>query len=136
MAQSTDSSLGNSRLLAKPYCKESPAQWTNWIDQLLLPIIAKENLGIDILKEPVESVTEILIIEGAQDSETETQRKARDAKNKEVMCVYGNAEDKRITDEKIKVRGDAKKRSGQESKMHPVAEGKTVFSQKQPNLEV
>ena len=36
------------------------------------------------------------IVQGAQDSENETQRKAREVRTKEVMRVYENAEDRRI----------------------------------------
>ena len=51
------------------------------------------------------SETEISILEGAQDSENETQKKIREARNKEVSRVYENAEDKQIMKEKRKLGG-------------------------------
>ena len=70
-----------------------------------LALMAKVGFDIDNLKDPVESEVEIPISEGAQDSETETQRKARETRNIEVMKVYDNAEDKRIAEEKRKIGG-------------------------------
>ena len=74
----------------------------NWIDQFHLAIIAKENLDIDSLKEPLELGTTIPILEGAQESETDPQRNAREARNKETARVYEQAEDKRLAEEKRK----------------------------------
>ena len=51
------------------------------------------------------SETEISILEGAQDSENETQKKIREARNKGVSRVYENAEDKQIMKEKRKLGG-------------------------------
>ena len=59
-----------------------------------MAIVAKENLEIENMEEPLVSKSEIPILKGAQDSEIETQRKAREATNKEVMRVYEIAEDK------------------------------------------
>ena len=77
----------------------------NWIDQFHLAIIAKENIDIDNRKDPEESETDILTLEGAQDSKNETPRTARQARNREVVKVYENAEDKRIAEEKRKFGG-------------------------------
>ena len=49
--------------------------------------------------------TTIPILEGAQESENEPQRKAREARNKETVRVYENAVDKRIAEEKRIFRG-------------------------------
>ena len=65
------------------------------------------------------SKTEIPILKGAHDSEIETQRKAREATNKEVMRVYEIAEDKNNR-EKTKIWRDQEKRSGQKSQIHPL----------------
>ena len=51
------------------------------------------------------SEAEISILDGFQDSENETQRKIREARNKEVSRVYENAEDKQIMEEKRKLGG-------------------------------
>ena len=88
MAQSTDSS--DSSLRGIPASRpspnvEQPTQQTNWIDQIHLAIIAKENWEIDNLKEPMESGTTIPISEATQGSENETQRKTREARNEEVI---------------------------------------------------
>ena len=84
---------------------EPPTQWSNWIDQFHLAIIAKENLDLDNLKEPMEGETTLPILEGAQESETDQQRKPREARNKETMRVYEHAEEKRLAEEKRKFRG-------------------------------
>ena len=76
-----------------------------------MALIANDNIDIDNLKDPAQSEIKIPILEGAQDSETETQRKAREARNKEVMKVYEKAEDKRIDEEK-KIRKHEKIRGG------------------------
>ena len=102
MVQTSDSNLrGTLAFWLKKYCRFT--QWTNWIDQLHLVIIAKENLDKDNIREPLELETEVLILEGTQDSENETQRKAKEARNKEPMRVYENAEDKRIMEQKRKL---------------------------------
>ena len=89
MAQSTtDSNLRGNPAFWPNLTVEPPTQWTNWVDEFHLAIIAKENLDIDNLKEPLESETTIPILEGAQESEIESQRKAREARNKETMRVY------------------------------------------------
>ena len=80
MAQSsTDSNLRGIPAFWPNHTVEPPTQWTTWIDQFRLAIIAKESLDIDNLKEPLEQETTIPILEGAQDSENEPQRKAREA---------------------------------------------------------
>ena len=79
-----------------------PPQWINWIEQFHLAVIAKENLDIDNLKKPLEQETKIPKLEGAQDSENETQRKSREARNKKIMRVYKHSEDKRFAEEKQK----------------------------------
>ena len=43
----------------------------------------------------MEGETTLPILEGAQESETDQQREAREARNKEVMRVYEHAEEKR-----------------------------------------
>ena len=78
MAQSTtDSNLRGIPSFWPNHTLESPTHWNNWIDQFHLAMIAKENLYIDNLKEPVEGETTIPILEGAQESEFDQQRKAR-----------------------------------------------------------
>ena len=84
---------------------EPPTQRTNWIEQFHLAIIAKENLDIDNLKAPLDLGTTIPILEGAQESENDPQRKASEARNKETMRVYEHAEDKIIAEEKRKFGG-------------------------------
>ena len=79
----TDSNLRGIPAFWPNHTVEPPTQWNNWIDQFLLPIIAKKSLYIDNLKEPVEGDTTLPILEGAQESETDQQRKAREARNKE-----------------------------------------------------
>ena len=113
---------------------EQLTQWSNWTDQFHLAIIAKENLDIDNLKEPLQQKTTIPILEGAQDSENETQRKVRGARNKETMRVYEHSEDKRIAEEKRKFRGMKRYEADKKLKsilyLALVAEGKRMFSQK------
>ena len=99
LAQSIDSSLRGLPTFWPNHTAEPTTQWTNRIDQYNLAIIAKENLDIDNLKDPLESETTIPIFEGAQDSKNETQRKVREARSKDVMRVYKKAEDKRILEE-------------------------------------
>ena len=83
MAQSTnDSNLRGIPDFRPTHTVEPPTQWNNWIDQFHLAIIAKENLDIDNLKEPVEGETTLPILEGAQESETDQQRKTREARNR------------------------------------------------------
>ena len=97
MAQSsTDSNLRGVLAFWPNHTVEPPTQWINWIDQFHLAIIAKEKLDIDSLTEPLELETTMPILEGAQDSEEEQQRKAREARNKEAMRVFEHTEDKRI----------------------------------------
>ena len=48
----------------------------------------------------MEGETTIPVLEGAPDSETDPQRKAREARNKKTMRVYEHAEDKRLAVEK------------------------------------
>ena len=93
MAQLSDSKL-----------RGIPASWPNHTIErpTHLAIIAKENIDIDNLKDSAQSETKIPILEGAQDSKTETQRKDREARNKEVLKIYEKAEDKRIDEEKRK----------------------------------
>ena len=75
MAQSnTDSSLRGIPAFWPNHTVEPPIHWNNWIDQFHLAIIAKENLDIDNLKEPVERKTTLPILEGAQESETKEAR--------------------------------------------------------------
>ena len=74
----------------------------NWTDKFHLAIIAKENLDIDNFKKPLELETTIPILKGAHESKNEPQRKAGEARNKETMRVYENAEDKKIAEEKQK----------------------------------
>ena len=106
MAQSTtDSNLWGIPAFWPNHTIEPPTQWNNWIGQFDLAIIAKENLDIDNLKVPLELETTIPILEGAQESETDPQRKAREARNKKTMRVYEHAEDKRLAEEKRKFRG-------------------------------
>ena len=62
-------------------------------------------MDIDNLKEPLELETTIPMLEDAQGSENETQRKPREARNKEVLRVNENAEDKKILEKKRKFRG-------------------------------
>ena len=58
MAQSsTDSNLRGTPAFRPNHTVEPPTQWTNWIYQFHLAIIAKENLDIDNLKEPLELET-------------------------------------------------------------------------------
>ena len=101
MAQSTDSNLRG----IPRHTVESPTQWTNWIDQFHSASMAKENLNIDNLNKKLESETIIPILEGSQESETDTKRKTRVFRNKEVVRVYENTEDKRITEDKRKMEG-------------------------------
>ena len=85
MAQSSiDSNLRENPSIWPNHTIEPPTQWTNWIDQFYLAIIAEENLDIGNRKEPLEQETTILVLEGAQNSENEPQRKAREARNKET----------------------------------------------------
>ena len=93
--QSTDSNLRGIIAFWPNHTVEPPTQWTNWFDQLHLTIIAKENLDINNLKEPLESETTIPVLDGTQESEKETRRKAREARNQEKLRVYENAEDER-----------------------------------------
>ena len=140
MAQSsTDSNLQGIPAFWPNHTVEPPTQWTNWIDQFHLAIIAKENLDIDNLKEPLEQETTIPILEGAQDSENEPQRKAREARNKETMRIYDQSEEKRMVEEKRKLRG--MRRYEADKKVRSIlylalgAEGKRVFSQKHPRVK-
>ena len=58
MVQSSfDSNLRGIPAFRPNHTVEPPTQWNNWIDQFHLAIIAKENLDIDNLKEPVEGET-------------------------------------------------------------------------------
>ena len=78
MAQSTtDLNLRGISAFWPNHTVEPPTHWNNWIDQFHLAIIAKENLNIDNLKEPVEGETTLPILEGAQESEIDQQRKTR-----------------------------------------------------------
>ena len=105
-----------------------------------MAIIAKENLDIDNLKEPVEGETTLLILEGAQGSKTDQKRKAREARNKEVMRVYEHAEEKKLAEEKRKFGG--MRRYEADKKVRSIlylalrAEGKKVFAQKHPRVKV
>ena len=85
MAQSADSDLRGTPAFWSNHTIEPPTHWSNWIDQFHLAIIARENINIDNLKDPVESKTDIPFSKGPQDSEVATQRNAREARNKEVM---------------------------------------------------
>ena len=100
MAQSTDSNLRGFPAFWPNHIVGTTTQWSNWIDQFHLAIIHKENLEINNLKEPLETETTILVLGGARDSEKETQMKVREARNKEVMRVYENADDKISLEEK------------------------------------
>ena len=130
---------GNSRLWPN-HTIEPPIQWNNWRNQLHLAIIAKKNSDKDNLKEPLELETTIPILEGAQESENEPQRKAREARNKETIRVYEHAEDKRIAVEKRKFGG--MRRYEADKKVRSIlylalgAEGKRVFAQKHPSVKV
>ena len=78
MVQSTaDSNLRGIPAFWPNRTVEPPTQWNNWIDQFHLAIIAKENLDTDNLKKPLEGETTIPVLEGAQESETDPQRKTR-----------------------------------------------------------
>ena len=141
MAQSTtDSNLRGIPAFWPYHTVEPPTQWNNWIDQFLLAIIAKENLDIDNLKEPLKGETTIPVLESAQESETDPQRKAREARNKETMRVYEHAEDKRLAEEKGKFGG--MRRYEADKKVRSIlylalgAEGKRVFAQKHPRAKV
>ena len=141
MAQSTtDSNLRGIPAFRPNHTVEPPTQWNNWIDQFHLAIVAKENLDINNLKESVEGKTTLPILEGAQESETDQQRKAREARNKEVMRVYGHAEEKRLAEEKRKF--GVMRRYEAEKKVRSIlylalgAEGKRFFAQKHRRLKV
>ena len=141
MAQSTtDSNLRGIPAFWPNHRVEPPTQWNNWIDQFHLAIIAKENLDIDNLKEPVEGETTLPILEGAQESETGQQRKAMEFRNKEVMRVYEHAEEKRLAEDKRKFIG--MRRYEADKKVRSIlylalgAEGKRVFAQKHPRVKV
>ena len=141
MAQpSTDSNLRAIPAFWPNHLIEPPTQWNNWIDQFHLAIIAKENLDIDNLKEPLELETTIPILEGAQESETDPKRKAREARNKETMRVYEHAEDKRLAEDIRKLGG--MRRYEADKKVRSIlylalgAEGKRVFAQKHPRVKV
>ena len=100
MAQSsTDSNLRGIPAFWPNHNIEPPTQWTNCIDQFHLAIIAKENLGIGNLKEPLDLETTVPVLEGAQESEIEPQRKVWEARNKETLGIFEHAEDKGIAEE-------------------------------------
>ena len=88
----------------------------------------------------MELETTIPILEGAQESETYPQRKAREARNEETMRVYEHAEDKRIAEGKRKFGG--MRRYEADKKLRSIlylalgAEGKRVFAQKLPRVKV
>ena len=141
MAQSTtDSNLRGIPAFWPNHTVEPPTQRNNWIDQFHLAIIAKENLDLDNLKEPMEGETTLPILEGAQESETDQQRKAREARNKETMRVYEHAEEKRLAEEKRKFGG--MRRYEADKKVRSIlylalgAEGKRVFAQKHPRVKI
>ena len=139
MAQSsTDSNLRGIAAFWPNHTIEPPTQWANWIDEFHLAIIAKENLDIDNLKEPLELETTIPILEGVQESEKELQRKAREAKNKEIMRVFGLAEDKKFSEEKGKFGGmrrfEADKTVRSVLYLALGAEKKRVSAQKHPRV--
>ena len=141
MAQSTtDSNPRGIPAFWPNHAVEPPTQWNNWIDQFHLAIIAKENLDIDNLKEPVEEETTLPILEGAQESETDPQRKATEARIKETMRVYEHAEEKKLAEEKQKFGGMRRYKADKKvrSIMYLVlgAEGKKVFAQKHPRVKV
>ena len=125
--------------MAEPHGRTSHPL-NNWIDQFHLAIIAKENLDIDNLKEPVEGETTLSILEGAQESEIDQQRKAGEARNKEVMRVYEHAEEKRLAEEKRKFGGmrryEADKKVRSNLYLALGAEGKRVFTQKHPKVKI
>ena len=64
------------------------------------------------------SETEITILKGAQDSENETQKKIREARNKEVRQVYEKSDDKRITEDKRKLGGMRRNEADKKSKIN------------------
>ena len=141
MAQSsTDSYLRVIPAFWPNHTIESPTQWNNWIDQFHLAINAKDNLDIDNLKEPLELENMIPILEGAKNSKNGSQRKAREARNKETMRVYKHAEDKRIAEEKRKIgrirRFEADKKVRSILNLALGAQGKRIFDQKHPRVEV
>ena len=115
-------------------------QWSNWIDQFHLAIIAKESLDNENLKQPLEQETAIPILEDVQDSENETQRKATEARNKETMQVYEHSEDKRIAEEKRKFGGMRRYQADKKVRfiLHLAlgAEGKRVFSPNHPRVKI
>ena len=88
----------------------------------------------------MEGEITIPVLEGAQESETDPQRKAREARKKETMRVYEHAEDKRLAEEKRKFGG--MRRYGADKKVRSIlylalgAEGKRVFAQKHPRVKV
>ena len=100
MAQPSNTNLQGIPAFSPNHNDEPPTNWSNWIDQFHLAIIVEENIDIDNQKDPVKSETDIPILEGAQNSETEIQRKAREVRSKEVMKFYENAEDKRIAEKR------------------------------------
>ena len=99
MAQSADSNLRRIPVFWPNHTVEPPTHWSNWIYQFHLAIFAQENIDIDNLKDLLESETDIPILEFAQGSEKETQKKAREVRIKEVKKVYDNAEDEKIAAE-------------------------------------
>ena len=83
--------------------------------------------------------TTIPILEGAQESENNPQRKASEARKKETMRVYQHAEDEIIA-EKRKFGGMRKYEA--DKKVRSIlylalgAEGKRVFAQKHPSVKI
>ena len=88
-------------------------------------------MDIDNLKDPLELVTTIRILEGAQDLENGPQRKTREARNKKAMRFFEHKEDKRIQEEKRKF-GGMRRYDTDNKKSIPylalVTDGKRVFS--------
>ena len=65
--------------------------------------------------------TTIPILEGAQESENEPQRKAREARNKETVRVYENAVDKRLAEKKRIFRGLRRYEADKKSKIYLIS---------------
>ena len=66
MAQSSDSNLRGIAAFGTNHTVEPPTHWSNWMDQFHVEKIAKDNIDIDNLKNPLESDTDISFFEGAQ----------------------------------------------------------------------
>ena len=88
----------------------------------------------------MEGETTLPILEGAQESETDQQRKAKEARIKETMRVYEHAEEKRLAEEKRKFGGmrryEAYKIVRSILYLALGVEGKKIFAQKHPRVKI